>query len=141
MEQIPTLSLRGLVPIILPESSFEDQVRFLWERSLRLDGVDKATEVVVSAQGQQDVRTLLSVRDSVTHAFRRVPDFIELAIFSQWLVPFPVFMRLACLHLHLSRIKAVSNSRLLKNPAHQNDLYWTFWLHSQGIDHQRHLYD
>lgn len=131
--------MRGVVPIILPEASFEEQAHFLWDKSTRLYLETDAGTVVVTAYGQQDVRSLFSGGASVTHAFRRVPDFMDLASFSQWFVPFSVFMRLACFHLHLSRVRSNCNSRLLKMPKHQNDLYWTFWLHTQGIDHQRYF--
>lgn len=133
----PAHSMRNTLPVILPPLSFEEQVRFLWGASIGSSSRPSA-RVLVSAIGSGDFRDLIQ-DDLTTHAFRRVPDFIGLAAFSQWLVPFPTFMRLACLHLHLDRVKANCNSRLLKNPEHQNVLYWTFWLNAQGIDHQRHF--
>jgi len=130
--------MKVLLPIILPEASFEDQVRFLWTTSIRFSG-DQSPQVLVSSSGVGDIRDFLYYEDRNTLAFRKVSDFIGLADFRQWFVPFPAFMRLACLHLYLDRVKASCNSSLLKNSENQNALYWTFWLQAQGIEHQRHF--
>ncbi len=127
------------LPIILPRKPFEEQVRFLWERSLIFSTPLGADTVIVAVSGTQGVKSLVAHAGTNTHAFRRVPDFMDLADFDQWLVSFPVFMRLACLYHYLDAVKANCNCRLLKNEKNLPNLYWTYWLHAQGIPHYEYL--
>lgn len=127
-----------ILPVLLPESSFEDQASFLWTQSLRLSGqLDTERVLVYSKDGPGP--NVVTKALAQTHTFIRVPDFIDLASFSHWCVPFPVFMRLACFHLYLDKVKGNCSKRLLKVPDNEQALYWTYWLHSQGISHQDHL--
>jgi hypothetical protein len=127
-----------ILPVLLPESSFEDQASFLWVQSLRLSGQLNAERVLVYSNGGSGP-SVIAQASTQTHTFVRVPDFIDLASFTQWCVPFPVFMRLACFHLYLDKVKENCSKRLLKSPDNEQSLYWTYWLHSQGISHLDHL--
>jgi hypothetical protein len=127
-----------ILPVLLPESSFEDQASFLWTQSLSLSGQFNTERVLVYSKGGPGPHVIAQAH-AQTYTFTRVLDFIDLASFHQWCVPFPVFMRLACFHLYLDKVKGNCSKQLLKVPDNEQALYWTYWLHSQGISHQDHL--
>jgi hypothetical protein len=123
-----------VLPVLLPDSSLEEQASSLWIQSLSLSSQLDTERVLVHSKDGQGSR-LIRISDDRTYLFRRVPDFIDLASFSQWCVPFSVFMRLACFHLYLDKVRSNCNKSLLKDPKNETALYWTYWLHSQGINH------
>ncbi len=127
-----------VLPILLPDSSLEEQASALWIQSLNISSQLDVERVLVHSKDGQGSR-LIRLSDDKAYSFRRVTDFIDLASFSQWCVPFSVFMRLACFHFYLDKVKANCNKKLLKAPENERSLYWTYWLHCQGIVHQEHF--
>ena len=119
----------------------EAQSKYLWLNGITLArevaaGARKVTKVVVWCPQKRDSVYSLLWKDMV---FGSRQDHMVLADPHFWCAPLHLYLRLTCAWQGLETIQSCCEGAKLRDPDNKDALYWTIWLHSQGIRHLDYL--